>query len=424
MKNIFIKAVMILTTILIISLKPYGDAWASEKTDTYITVEAFAANLAKELEIAPVKDSYMEGLKTLNLIKEGEFLSPQTNITRGDAMVLLNRADELLYGDQLDGGLVQLAIDKRISDIRKVQEEKKADVAKAYLKGYMKGHSNGAYCTDRELKVTKKITREGALSCIVLLKDMSKRAKISPDGQLIRTKNLPIMAKKYPYILESYPNEYYDWRFDYEGVTRYVNNKEVNLIDGVDYAAPVDVNKITLYGDMTAIRAERTDKWINDAKVYFNNVLNVDYRTIDESWIDKMIETNDAFKYNEEMMRASLERYVKNMKKNKTIVECSRVDIDPSSLYFFGSLYLRVHVKYRVVSTDILLNMPADTLHETKLHNSILYSPYFVNIRQKKLGVWQDGYYEVNLGKYWGKIGGSTVAFDDAVYLSKKVIKN
>jgi hypothetical protein len=256
-----------------------------------------------------------------------------------------------------------------------------------------------------------------------MLKDNSKRAKISPDGQLIRTKNLPVMAKKYPYILESFPNEYYDWKFDYEGVTRYVNNKEVDLVDGVDYAAPIDVNKVTFYGDMATIRAERTDKWINDAKVYFNNVLNVDYRTIDEDWIDRVIETNDAFKYNEEMMRVSLENYVRKMKKNKTIVECKQVDIDPSSLYFFSGLFVRVHVKFRVVSSEVQLNIAPDTLHGTKAHNSILYSPYFVNMRQKQFGVWQDGYYEVSLDKYWGKISGSYVEFNDAIYMSKKVTK-
>jgi hypothetical protein len=255
-----------------------------------------------------------------------------------------------------------------------------------------------------------------------MLKDKSKRAKISPDGQLIRTKNLPIMAKKYPYILESFPNEYYDWKFTYEGVSRYVNNKEVELVGGLDYAAPVEVNKITEFGDMATLRSERMDKWINDAKVYLNNILNVDYRTIDDAWIDRVIETNDAFRYAPNMWRISLERYVKKMKENKTILECKQVDIDPSSLYFFEGLYLRVHVKFRVVSTEVPLNMAADTLHESEAHNSILFSPYFVNMRQKQFGIWQDGYYEVKISEY-KEISGSLVEFNDAIYQSKKVTK-
>lgn len=423
MKKELIKMTMVLLVMSVsISISPLKNVNAAEKAVVFISAEAFSESVAKEIDVAAVNGSYAEGLKAVGIIKDGEFSSLNENISRGDALVIINRADEYLSGNMLDTELVQLAIDKRISDIGKVADGKRADVAKAYLKGFMKGYSNGAYCTDRELRVMKKITKEGALSCIKMLKDNSRRAKISPDGQMIRTKNLPIMAKKYPYILESFPNEYYDWKFDYEGVTRYVNNKVVDLIDGVDYAAPVDVNMVTFYGDMKAIRAERMDKWINDTMVYFNNVLNVDYRTIDMGWIDRMIESNDAFKYNEEMMRVSLENYVKKMKKNKTMVECKQVDVDGSSLYFFEGLYLRVHVKYRVISTELPLNMAADKLLETEAHNNILYSPYFVNIRRRELGVWQDGYYDVKISRY-SEISGSLVAFDDAVYLSKKVTK-
>ncbi len=413
----------VIMSAMLIALFQNINSKTAEAAEIYMTVEDYSKAIANEIKVAAVNDSYAEGLKAVGIIREGEFSSYSKNITRGDALVILSHADDYLNGTQVTSELIQTAIDKRISDIGKVADVKRDDVAKAYLKGFMKGYSNGAYCTDRELKVTKKITKEGALSCIAMLKDKSKRAKISPDGQLIRTKNLPKTAKNYPYILESFPNEYYDWKFRYEGVTTYVNNKVVEMIDGVDYAAPVDVNKITFYGDMAAIRAERMEKWINDAKVYFNNVLNVDYRTIDESWIDRMIETNDAFRYAENMWRISLERYVKKMKENKTIVECKQVDIDPSSLYFFDSLYLRVHVKFRVVSTSVSLNMAADTLHETEAHNSILYSPYFVNIRKTELGEWQDRYYEVSLDQYFGKVSGSVVEFNDAIYLGKKVTK-
>ena len=422
MKVVTKLAATVMVTSLFFSLLPAIDATAAEETNTYVTIEEFAEKVAKEIDVTAVNGSFVDGLIGIGIIKAGEFSSYDTDITRGDAMVLLNRADEYLNGTQVSSELVQTAIDKRISDIAKVSEGKRVDVAKAYLKGFMKGYSNGAYCMDRELKVTKKITKEGALSCIAMLKDKSKRAKISPDGQLIRTKNLPVMAKKYPYILESFPNEYYDWKFTYEGVSRYVNNKEVELVDGVDYAAPVEVNKITEFGDMATLRSERMDKWINDAKVYLNNILNVDYRTIDDAWIDRVIETNDAFRYAPNMWRISLERYMKMMKENKTILECKQVDIDPSSLYFFDGLYLRVHVKFRVVSTEVPLNMAADTLHESEAHNSILFSPYFVNMRQKQFGIWQDGYYEVKISEY-KEISGSLVEFNDAIYQSKKVTK-
>lgn len=38
---------------------------------------------------------------------------------------------------------------------------------------------------------------------------------MSEDGQKIRTRNLPQNAEDFPYILEAYPNEFYEVMFDF-----------------------------------------------------------------------------------------------------------------------------------------------------------------------------------------------------------------
>ena len=392
----------------------------------YITVEEYAKALVEAVGLEPLLGSEGSGnvavLIANGIIKEGDFTSYTKDLTRGDALILLNRAEEYLNKDTIDAALVQTVIDKRISDISKVTEAKRKDVAEAYLKGFIKGYSNGEYCTDRKLKLTSKITKTGALESIRMLTNKKLRAKISPDGQLIRTTKLPKYAKYYPYILASFPNEYYDWKFFYEGVVCTRNGKVVEEYNLIDYTAPVDVNIIMENGDFTTNRKEREEKWLSDAKLYFTNLLNVDYRTIDETWINSMIDNNDAYKFNESMIRTALERYLTKMKKNKTIVECKSIDMDASSIYYYDYAYfLRVHVNYRIVSSVASLNEDIDSLLKSQSHNSILFCTTMVNIRKRTLGKWQDGYYEIQLCSYEGGISGSTILINDASYRAKKV---
>jgi hypothetical protein len=342
----------------------------------------------------------------VDIIREGEFSSYDEKITRGDAMVILSRADEYLNSTQIASELVQIAIDKRISDIGKVTEVKRVDVAKAYLKGFMKGYSNGAYCTNRELKVTKKITKEGALSCIAMLKDKSKRAKISPDGQLIRTKNLPKYAKYYPFILESFSNAYYDWKFMFEGQGRRDPQTGVKTpYENIkDYAAPVDIDKITDFENFKEVRERNLDTWVNKVRTYLECVFNVDYRTIDDKWVEKIMTAD--YTYGDEdyarQTREELYNYITYMKANKTIVESSEISVEGTTLYYFkGRYYLRTHIKYRIVSSNIKKNVDVETLLLEKPFNSILFTKIpVVDLKNFSVGTWREGYFDVDLSRY------------------------
>lgn len=393
------------------TLAPMIPAKEADATSKYISVGLFCRFLAKELGVSPLNGStnmaYVNALIEKGLIKDSDFTSYTDWLTRGDALVLLSRADEFLYGDTLDAVLVQTTLEKRISDITKVTESKRTDVAKGYLKGFLKGSSNGLYSTDRELKVNAKITRAGSLSCIKMLKDKSKRAKISPDGQLIRTTNLPKYAKNYPYILSSYPNAYYDWKFFYEDVTRSTYNETTGKMEKKpyvyleEYASPADVDKTTRIENFPEVKKELLDTWVNKATTHMECIFNVDYRTIDEEWIDKMASADYTYGYwgMEDQTRINLEKYIEKVKKNKTIIESKKIATDGSSLYYFdGRYYLRFYVKYRIVSSS--KNYETGEYYEFK-DNNLFYTTWPICLNKKaKISEWRECYFDVELTNY------------------------
>lgn len=445
MKNSIIKSITaLLICFIVIStsiLYPLPEV-VKAKTKG-ITVKCFISLLAEELELSPVTDDKETGLTSVDgdteqscidilleigIIHEGDFTSYEGNLTRGNAMVLLNRADEYLYGDNLSPKLVRLAIEHRISDIAEVVENKQEDVAKAYLKGYVKGFSNGDYSTDRCMKVNADITKEGALNCLKMLRDKSLRALLSPDGQLLRTDKLPKYSKYYPYILASFPNSYYDWKFMYEDAHRYEGStrKEIPYINLIDYAAPVDIDKTTDFENMKAVREEYLDVWVGKVRTYMEKVFSADYRTIDDKWVEEVLKTD--FGYNnraEAFHRNEINDYVNKMKKNKTIVEYKKIAVDGSTLYYFdGSYYLRTFVNFRIVSSNIKFGIEDEMLVNDWTYNNILYSRRIVQFTEYSIGVWRKGYYDVELGwleKKQGSAIGIHIAYLNDFYSKRSI---
>jgi len=150
------------------------------------------------------------------------------------------------------------------------------------------------------------------------------------------------------------------------------------------------------------MKREDTDFWYD--KVYSRvwNTFNVDYRTIDDKWIDTMAKTDMQIEVDvyAESLYEKLQAYVKDMKKNKTIVECDRVVIDPSFVYYGNfSYYIRCYVHYRIVSTKTKAKYTVDELllgPNKSPYNSILFSRTgLVDLTGHKLGEWVDGIFDV-----------------------------
>ncbi len=399
---------ILLVLVMIFTIAPLqAETRVAKAGVIYISVEDFVKALVKQMGLSAVESSeasgYVNCLNSIGVIKEGEFTNHKAALKRGDMLVLLSRADDYLNNPKIEGDLVQEVIEKRISDIDMVAEPKKEDLAKGYIKGFLKGFSNGSYTPDRDLKVNNKIVKTDAINCIKMLTDKSLRAKISPDGQLIRTTNLPLYAKYYPYILESFPNAYYDWKFQFEGQvkTNPETMKSIPYKNIEEYAAPVDIDKIKDFNNFKTVKEEYLDDWVGKVKTYMECVFNVDYRTIDDNWINKILSAD--YTYSNDFYKADTEKeirhYITDMKKNKTVVESSKIAVDGSSLYYFdGSYILRVYVKYRIVSSEIKYGADADELIFDNPYGNILYSRHpLVNLNKFNLGQWREGYFDVEL---------------------------
>jgi hypothetical protein len=409
MKKLSLKVISILTSIFVLIIViPISNNNQAKAADNYITIEAFAKELVPALELlsieGPEDSGYINALLSVDIIKEGDVSSYTKYLTRTDALVFLNRADEFLNGNKLENDLVQMAIEKRISDINQIKENKREDVTKAYLKGFMKGYSNGKYAPNRQIKGSSKITKEGALSCINMLKDKSLRAKISPDGQLIRTNDLPRNAKMYPYILESFPNEYYEYPFYYDNAIHYDENNQIrDMIRYEEYTSPKDVDKsISYIEDFSSIRKDNIGRWVDKAQKHMNLIFNVNYKSIDSQWIEDVLATDSYYNVYmlEDGTRSELKKYVSGMKKNNTIVESRKIAIDGSSLYFYeGMFFLRAYVQYRVVSSLVPSIVSVDKLIEGHPYNDIIFSRDTVILKGYKIGQWVEEFYDIALSE-------------------------
>ncbi len=422
---------MLMTILLVFTMTGKVEPQQAEASSLKITVSEFTKELAEELGTVSEGVTAVDVLMNNGIIKSGDFTDYSKNLTRGDMLMLLSRADDYLYNTVIDDKLIKEVIEKRISDIGKISKDKREDVAKGFIKGLMKGYSNGKFSGDRNLKLTNKVTRDGAIASLKMLKDKSLRAKISPDGQLIRTTNLPKYAKYFPYILASYPNDYYDWKFIYEGQA-YVNpltgeRTPYKFLE--DYASPADIDKLNEFENFKEVKEQYVDEWVNKVRTYMECVFNVDYRTINDEWVNNLLSADYSYG-NEVAMKLAIEdinKYIKNMKENKTVVESSKIAVDRSSLYFSNGRYvLRTYVKYRIVSSNEKYGADADKLIYENPYGKILYTSYpLVCLDKFTVGEWREGYFEVELSWYDKKspenIGVFYAILDELLYNKRKV---
>ncbi|WP_190945366.1 S-layer homology domain-containing protein [Paenibacillus sp. UASWS1643] len=168
--------------------------------------------------------------------------------------------------------------------------------------------------------------------------EKAKNAERDPWGRVIRTTNLPKNAKDFPYILEDYPNEMYEMK--------------PNII--------VDTTSAQLAkSDEYFNNKGMMDQWKQTTENYYNLMLNVDYRTIDEEW------ANELFSYHNQGFRvvlADMRRYVKWVKENKIIIKGSLVaepsmltDADRLAGYFIRTKFsfeMKSYAKYENIMFD------------------------------------------------------------------------
>jgi hypothetical protein len=379
--------VVIIAVVLLNSISVFGSSRKAEAETAYITIYSFAQAMADELGLTyeAGNTGAMIALQNVGIIKDGEFLKSDKNLTRGDMLVLLNRAGEYISKDTIEEWRINMVLEKRISDIKAVSASKRTDIAKGYIKGFMKGYGNGNYMTNRNLKLKNKVTKSGALSSLKLIKDKSLRAKISPDGQLIRTTNLPKNAKSYEYILASYPNKFYEKKFEFMLSDQYKAGERNPKYE----IYPVDMRNSTfhVWGDSWDFSIEMNKylyEWQKKAEIYLQTLFNVNYQTVDEKWGKKL--ASCLLKSNVDEEEAINSYYIKHMKENNVVIESSIIAVEPSTLYYDGDYCMRAYVKYRITAKDINVKQ-----------NRLLYAQY-PQLDNLKSGEWRVGIFDIRFG--------------------------
>lgn len=389
---------LLLAVIILFSgvLVPIPSISKAASTSNKIKVSDFIRIIveATGLEIEESKSSpYLKAAMAAGIVKTGEFKDYKAYLTRTDAAVIINRADEYLYGDTVNNKLLKTVMEERISDINKITKDKREAVAKVYAKGFMRGYSKGYYIKSREFRGSEYMTIAGARGVVAMLKDTDKRAKLSPDGQIIRTTNLPKNAKDYEYILETYPNSFYEMKFLFQRAKYYYKPKEL-----VDYASPVRVKNINFHGkNMKDILDKYLNIWMGRVEANLKSRLNVDYREIGNTWIDKLRNTYTQYSdaYDNKRITDDIKKYANSVKKNKIIIQSKIITVEPSILYVHNSFYVRTYVKFKVNYFGI--NLDAEDL----IFGSNNYMP------KLEKDTWYEGYYDIMLGTINGSSDGS-----------------
>lgn len=380
----------------------------------YIKIDSFIKLLVQEIGLNVDKteeNPYIYAAIEGKIVEDGDFKNYSDYITRTDAAVLLNRADEYLHGDTVDEKLLEFVVNKRISDLKKVDKSKREAVAKVYAKGIIKGYSNGYYIQNRSFKGDGYITTTGAKNFIKLVTNTKDRAKLSPDGMLIRTTNLPKNYKKYEYILECYPNKFYEKKFEFMNSGRF----KAGTADDQYYSYPIEMKNDTFknWNDEWSFSVEMDKNlyhWVNLAETYLKYIFNVDYRTVDDEWIEGLASLYVRSNINEaENLR---DYYIKHMKKNKVIIESSIIAVEPSTLYYDSSYCIRAYVRYRITAEDINVKQ-----------NRIINAQY-PNLINLKNGEWREGIFDIRFSSNDGYAGdgsdlaiGRSTNFDDTLQL-------
>ncbi len=365
---------------------------------------------------------------SMGIIKASTFTTVKKNISRSEAAVILAKANELAHGkNMLASGHVltdeeiSVALNERITDIGKIKSAANREwFAKAYLFGYMSGKSDGAYTHTRTFSPKAYPTKATLEDMIERLYDSSKRVPLSSDWQVCRTTKLPKTAKYYKYIIDSFPNSYYDTAFNGMGVmgSKFFNNsfntklKERVGMGNFCFVFPYEIEEYNSYPypsdiwNMIGMQYEAENRnndipagLVKSSVEFYTYALNVNYKTIknDKEWRDVMSKYLDS---------DEIDTYIEHCIKNKTIIECDKVAADLSSCYCYDYEYnCKVYAHFRVISDEPLSkNLDDDemygTLYPIKRGRELgdRYSRYILEplYMDYKMGEWTDYYFNTN----------------------------
>lgn len=315
----------------------------------------------------------------MGIMKKTTFTSVSKKIKCSEAAIILAKAHELIFGPdyrpdterEIDGEDIDLVINERISDIGKIKKEtNRIWFAKAYLYGFLKGSSEGEYSHTRKMKPGAYLSKKNLDAMLESFFDFDERVKLSYDWQVCRDSKLPETEELYAYVLDTFPNAYYDTGFNGKRTADFFTEglgsgelKERMLNHNFSFVRPSEIEEFSALDfdtDRERFHYEGREFWnenrnitiplrlVSSAEEYFKYALNVDYRTIDDdiNWRTVM---------GQYLSDDELKNYIAYCKKNKTIIECDKVAADLSGVYWYdGEYQCKVYVHLRIVSDETL----------------------------------------------------------------------
>lgn len=360
------------------------------------SAEPITVQAASTVTIAHFNEMLKAVTREDSWVSTDAFYGSKAALTNEIAAQMALRADEKLNGAAYDNDLYnQVTSKKRIKDISKANKSYREALRICFVKGIMPGKSPGSYSQQRTLSPKSKTTPAEARSIVTRVSSKTKRVKLTDDGQVTRTKNLPKNAKDYPYILASFPNSYYEPKFEYQRVTYLNGYIPVNLID---YAAPKNVMKVTngwgyqtKYSFGQAYKAYG-DEWMQLVEKNLKLRFNYNYKTTDYSkWKAELLSTYPTNQKNDHSRW--LDNWRKLANECKVQVKASKVVVDPSSLYLGSDgYYVRCYVRFKVESSRYFAPESYD-------QNVYVYSSH-ANFPGLKLGKYYDLVTDVKIGSW------------------------
>lgn len=356
----------------------------------YLSWERLAALVTEALELHVEGKSDLELLSLAGLLNK-ERMKQRKLPEKLDAYLILYQL-ALKNGEAPDSLLEEtVKQEKRLTDLSGYSREETEAVYFLYTKGIAEGSSDGLYSGTRSMNGRDRITEEEFLGYINRLIGRKERRSLTKDGQLIRTVNLPEFAEYYSYILEDYPNAFYEWEFQFmKSVGDYVPV----------YVAPKELEDSEKrlrgfsYGEILKSFGKDYTEFVKD---YLFHTFNVDYRRTpgDRDWYGYMYENNAgtvsfAGMNGPEYLKFRINQYLSDIQDNHTVLECDFVATDPSTVYTSGGeWYVRCYMHYRIVSAD-------STELVDFYRGQVEFSETFVGDYQNVIpGEWRDGYLDV-----------------------------
>ncbi|MFA9463303.1 MAG: hypothetical protein ACERKN_03315 [Velocimicrobium sp.] len=375
-----------------------------ETIRTNCSVGTTAKYVAKKLKLTisgTGYKAYRNALVDARILLSTELTDTSKSINKGELALLASRV--MAYKEEKENTERSETIvsKKRILDLSKLEEPYKSSAVWVFGEGVMVGSSNGKYSQSRKFKPTDTVTAGAMKSVILKALGKKDRSIISPDGQLTRTTNLPKNYKKYSYILASFPNKFYEQRFQYQ---YHIYHYEPEYL--VDYVNPVDLERYKEKYDLEILSDEVVDLWAEKIKQNLTYRLNFNYKEVDSDWSNGLRNTyyksyTDYDKY----ITQDIEDYVEVATKNKVIVKSDKIVVEPSTLYKDGSnFYFRCYLRFKVTSTTQIYG------RSTGKQREIIYAHNSIALDDLAKGKWIDGYFDIGVSTSTVNDDGSTYA--------------